>query len=69
MRGKSTLADLNEVGVCSVSCQTSAFCDVERRELGCTEERLKHSQGGVNLPALRRKGLKSSDRAAVGLDF
>lgn len=30
MRGKSTLADFKEVSVCSVSCQTSAFCDVER---------------------------------------
>lgn len=69
MRGKSTLADFSEVCVCSVSCQTSAFCDVERRGLGCTEERLKCSQARVDSPALRRKGLKSSDHAAVGLDF
>lgn len=39
MRGKSTLADFKEVSVCSVSCQTSAFCDVERRDLGSVEER------------------------------
>lgn len=39
MRGKSALADFKEVSVCSVSCQTSALCDVESRDLGCTQDR------------------------------